>query len=83
MTPAQHKAQAETLLTGLETARTQMTEEQVFTMQAHAHLSRALGTGTHYVSADALLVEVALPGRVYRMTHLHTAIAHALLADRA
>ncbi len=78
MTPAQHKTAAETILTRLDTLPTTVTRAELDVADVHAHLARAAGTGSHYVSAEAQLASAEA-----RYTPIATASArlHALLAD--
>lgn len=81
MTPASHKAEAETLLTTIETTPATATTLALTRARVHARLSKAAGTGTHYVTADAQLAVEEAAGTVPSMTMVRVALAHAHLAD--
>lgn len=90
MTPAQHKTAAETALTAAEAAPTSQyatgpTDADWLVIDAHARLSKAAGTGTHYTTAETALAtaESAAGLRDYltRLLAAQSALAHAHLAD--
>ena len=74
MTPAQHATAAADRLTAGTYPRI---------AEAHAILSKAAGTGTHYVAAEAELVSAELGHLppVSRTAHADLAVVHAHLAD--
>lgn len=86
MTPAQRKTQAETLLTAANAGGSPgPTDADWLAIEANAVLSKALGTGTHYTSAEAALdaiTNAAGQAHVTRLTLARRAVAHATLADR-
>lgn len=85
-TPAQHKTAAETALAAVSANST--TTADFIAAQAHAHLASAVGTGTHYVAADAALTAYDAqrtgPTTSPALTREHQAreaLLHAILAD--
>lgn len=89
MTPAEHKAAAEALLTTYEANATtgawpqlQPNGSQHYKLLAHAVLSKAAGTGTHYDAADsALAAAEAADNQLVWNRRAVLALAHAHLAD--
>lgn len=90
MTPAQHATAALAAITTATAPRTQFglgpTDADWLVAQAHATLSKALGTGTRYTDAEAALAVAEGPDglRTYltRANAAQAALAHAILADR-
>lgn len=86
MTPTEHATAAADLLAAAADDLT-ITDWALDEITAHAVLSRAAGTGTHYVTADQLLTEATTAkstalaaGQYARLARL--ALAHAHLADQ-
>lgn len=86
MTPAQHKTQAETMLTAYEAGDPgrQYAIDRASLIRVHAELARTAGTGTHYTAAEAALTKAedtttvpVVAERLVRAAHVH-----ALLADQ-
>lgn len=88
MTPAQHKTEAENLLTlATNPGRTDHGEADFDVIAANAALAQASGGGTHYTAAEAALVKAAaaknaLGSHAGYMDAARVALAHAHLADR-
>lgn len=90
MTPTQHKAEAEALLTAAtDTSGKKLgpSDSDFAVIAAHAALAQATGTGTHYTAAEAALTQAAagkssLHGLVTYLEASRVALAHAQLADR-
>ena len=88
MTPTEHKAQAEALLTTATdtTGRYVDPNDSDFdVIAAHTALASAAGTGSHYTAAEAALAVCATARSTgNQMTYLinaRVALAHARLAD--
>jgi hypothetical protein len=82
-TPAAHKAAAEAFFVRLTAPgyASAGTAEHL-EAEVHAHLSKRVGTGTHYVAAEGILA--ALPPftmDLARQQALQQAIIHAVMAD--
>lgn len=88
MTPAQHKTQAQDLLTlAANPNRVGVSDADLHVIAANALLGQAIGTGTHYTAAEAALTQAAAAKNARGSLAPYVeaarfALAHAHLADR-
>ncbi|MGN7859503.1 hypothetical protein ACTJI8_02870 [Microbacterium sp. 22303] len=83
-TPTQHGAAVDAFVTRQAApGLTPPLDTEYLAAQVHAHLAGALGTGTAYTTADALIAAAeALPAGADKTTPLRLALIHAIRAAR-